>query len=147
LKQLPLKQPDVPLAVRALGWGVVVVVVALAAVFVVQLVLKPAPAGPITALTFTQSQSVPGFHPATRTVTDPAQIARFTKLTQKYSVAVTAFDDSLNDVCTGGLETRVTLRFADSTMTRFRLYDCSGGVAKGTFVTDATALFSGWRLR
>lgn len=140
-----MQQPEVPRAVRALGLAVLVVAVAVAVVFVVQLILKPGPGGAIESLTFSQSQPEPGFPKTADTVSEQSRLDQFTKLTRKYSIDVKGFDISQNDVCTGGITTTIALRFTDSSTSRFRLYDCSGGVAKGTFVTDATALVASWQ--
>ncbi len=125
------------------------IVTAVALVFVVILilvtVLTPAPMAPITSIEFSQSKPVPNFSDSTHTTTEPARIAAFTALVKKYSIDPSNFDSALNDECTGGLTTDITLAFGGSKTAKLRLYDCGRTVPRGTFVSDATALFTGWR--
>lgn len=98
----------------------------------------------ITGIQYSQSTAVAGFSDSAHQTTDPARIAAFTAIVKKYSIDVTQFDQSLNDVCTGGLATNVTLEFADSKTAKFRVYDCGRIEPRGTFVSDASALFTRW---
>jgi hypothetical protein len=125
---------------------VLLCVVALATAVLVTVQIRSRAEGPVTVtrLTFSQDQAVVGFTPVTKTVTDPARIAKFQALVSKYDIDETDFDTRLNDVCTGGLDTRVTLSASDDSRHTMRLYDCSGGGARQTFVTDATALLTAW---
>jgi hypothetical protein len=130
---------------RAIAWAAALIVVALVVVFVVRALLPPAEQKPIERLSFSQSQALPGFDDTTRQVTEAPQLAKFSALADKYSIDLAHFDTALNDNCTGGLGTTIAVTFTDSTTARLRLYDCRGGVAKGTFVSGATALFATWR--
>lgn len=137
-----------PSARRAALVGAIVAAIALmfVAIFILVSVLTPARAmAPISSIEFSQSKAVPNFPDATHTTTEPARIAAFTALVKRYSIDVTNFDQSLNDDCTGGLSTDITLRFAPSGAAKLRLYDCGRTVPRGTFVSDATALFTTWR--
>ena len=98
----------------------------------------------ITGIQYSQSTAVTGFSESTHRTTDSARIAAFTALVKKYSIDVTDFDQTLNDVCTGGLATAVTLEFADSKTAKLRIYDCGRIEPRGTFVSDASALFARW---
>ena len=127
--------------------------VAFAAVVVVALVViivavnsssRPIPS-PITGIRYSQSKAVKGFTGSSHQTTDPARIAAFTAIVMKYSIDVTHVDEALNDDCTGGLATTITLDFADSKTTEFRVYDCGRTVPRGTFVSDTSALFTRWR--
>jgi hypothetical protein len=131
--------------VRVIAWASVVVAIALAVLFVTQVLLKPEPTKPVESIEFHQSQAVPNFEDGDHQVTEPAQLTAFSALVKKYSIDLGNFDTALNDGCTGGLATDVTVHFTDSTSQKLRIYDCGGPVAKGTFVTDATALFTQWR--
>ncbi len=99
----------------------------------------------ITGIGYSQSKAVAGFTGSAHRTTDPARLAAFTALVTTYSIDVTRFDRALNDVCTGGLATDITLEFADSTTAAFRVYDCGRTVPRGTFVSDTSALFTRWR--
>ncbi|MET4782709.1 hypothetical protein [Glaciihabitans sp. UYNi722] len=123
----------------------VVVAVALAVLFVTDVLLKPAPATPIQGLEFHQSQAVPNFDDGAHDVTDPVKLAAFSTLVKKYSIDLTDFNTAMNDGCTGGLATSITVTFTHSASQKLRIYACGGDTAKGTFVSDATALFSQWR--
>lgn len=126
--------------------AITVVVVAALLVIVVAINSTPRPAlTPITAIAYIQSKAVKGFSDSPHQTTDPARIAAFTALSKKYSIDVTRFDRTLNDVCTGGLATDITLTFADSRTAKLRVYDCGRTVPRGTFVSDTSALFTGWR--
>ena len=98
----------------------------------------------ITGIQFSQSTAVAGFSKSTHRTTDPARIAAFAAVVKKYSIDVTDFDQTLNDVCTGGLATAVTLEFADSKTAKLRIYDCGRIEPRGTFVSDASTLFARW---
>jgi hypothetical protein len=131
-------------AVRVLIVLLCVVALASAVIVTVQIRSRAAEPVAVTRISYSQDQAVVGFTPVTKTVTDPARIAEFQELVARYDIDETDFDTRLNDVCTGGIDTRITLRSADTSKHRLRLYDCSGGDARHTFVTDATALLSGW---
>ena len=131
--------------VRLIAVFLVIVAVILGVFFAVASTTGPAPITRVEKLTFRQSQAIPNFSDTTHTVSDPAKIALFTALTTRYSIDTARFPTSLNDVCTGGLATDITLYSPDAATQRLRIYDCGLAVAKGTFVTDATALFVGWR--
>jgi hypothetical protein len=100
---------------------------------------------PITSIQYSQSKAVKGFSDSSHKTSDPARIATFTAIVTKYSIDVTHFDRTLNDVCTGGLATDITLGFADSKTATLRVYDCGRTVPRGTFVSDSSALFTRWR--
>ncbi len=131
---------------RIIAWASVILAIALAILLATQVLLKPPQVKPIRSIEYHQSQSVPNFHDGTHSVTDPARIAAFSALVQKYSIDLANFDVSLNDDCTGGLATDLTVTFTDSTSQKLGIYDCGGALAKGTFVSDATALFLRWRI-
>lgn len=126
--------------------GAILVAGALVVVLIVVNGLTPAPTTPpITGIDYRQSKAVPNFPDATHSTADPGRIASFSALVKKYSIDVTNFAQDLNDDCTGGLTTDITLHFADSKTAKLRLYYCGRTVAGGTFVSDATALFTRWR--
>jgi len=100
---------------------------------------------PITNIQYSQSKAVKGFTGSSHETSNPARIAAFTAIISKYSVDVTHFDQTLNDVCTGGLATDITLGFADAKTATLRVYDCGRTVPRGTFVSDSSALFTRWR--
>jgi hypothetical protein len=130
----------------ALGFFVVIAVVV--AIFVVfQVTSKPVTPAVMTSIGFVQNQAVPNFSDTEHTVTNAAQITEFEALAAKYNVDLAHFNTAQNDVCTGGLGTTITLKFDRLPTDTVQIYSCSGSVAKGTFVTDATHLFSGWRLK
>jgi hypothetical protein len=122
------------------------VVVALIAVSVVMLMAPARVVAPIVSIEYSQFKAVPDFPSSSHTTTGPDRIREFTALAKKYSIDVTHFDQNLNDDCTGGLATDITLKFSDSTTARLHLYDCGRTVARGSFVSDATALFTTWRI-
>lgn len=130
--------------VRWLALGLAAVVIALIVIFTVRLSTPDAPTGPITSIEYSQTKAIPHFDISVHTVVEPAKITAFTDLLNKYSINANAYKQSLNDGCTGGLATEVTLKYANSPSATFRIYDCASPVPKGTFVTDATALFTGW---
>lgn len=130
----------------ALGFFVVIAVV-VAIFVVVQVTSKPVVPAVITSIGYVQNQAVPNFTDAEHTVTDVAQIKDFENLAAKYNVDLAHFNTAQNDVCTGGLGTTVTIKFDRLPTDTVQIYSCSGSVAKGTFVTDATHLFSGWRAK
>lgn len=122
----------------------VVIVALVLLVFAVNSSSRPL-LGPITGIQYSQSKAVEGFSDSSHETTDPERIAAFTKLVKEYSIDVTHFDQTLNDVCTGGLATNITLEFADSKTAKLRVYDCGRTVPRGTFVSDTSALFTRWR--
>ena len=121
-----------------------VVVVALAVLIVVLNFGSRPELPPITGIQYSQATAVAGFSESTHRTTDSAHIAAFAAVVKEYSINVTDFDPSLNDVCTGGLATAVTLEFADSKTAKLRIYDCGRIEPRGTFVSDASALFARW---
>ena len=130
--------------VRLLAAVGTVVVVALVALVVVMNSGSRPVLTPVTGIRYSQSTAVAGFSQSAHRTTDSEEIAAFAAVVRKYSIDVTDFDQSLNDVCTGGLATAVTLEFADSKTAKFRLYDCGRIEPRGTFVSDASALFARW---
>jgi hypothetical protein len=124
--------------------GVVVIVAAVALVLAVNSASRPVTTT-ITGIQYSQSKAVEGFSPSSHQTSDPARIAAFTAIVKKYGVDVTHFDQTLNDVCTGGRATDITLEFADSKTAKLRVYDCGRTVPRGTFVSDTSALFTKWR--
>jgi hypothetical protein len=121
------------------------VAVLLAVFFAVQLFSRPVSLAPIERIEFSQYQAVPNFSDTTHVVSDAKRLDAFRALVSRYSIDLHNFDGSLNDDCTGGLSTNITIRFSDATVQKLQLYDCGKPVAGGTFVSDATALFSSWR--
>ncbi|WP_394769671.1 hypothetical protein [Lacisediminihabitans sp.] len=130
---------------RTVVWISAVLAVGLAVFFAVQLFSRPVSLAPIEKIEFSQYQAVPNFSDTVHVVSDEKRIDEFRALVRQYSIDVRNFDDSLNDDCTGGLATSITLHFTDSTSHKLQIYDCGKPVAGGTFVSDATALFVGWR--
>ncbi len=131
-----------PRLIAALA-AVIIIVVAL---LVVSVTSGPRPeTTPITSIQYSQSKAVEGFTNSSHQTSDAARIAAFTAIAKKYGVDVTHFDQTLNDVCTGGLATDITLEFADSKTAELRVYDCGRTVPRGTFVSDTSALFTRWR--
>jgi hypothetical protein len=125
---------------------VAVVVVAIVAVLIA---VDNAPAPRlerVTSIDYSQSKAILDFDDSAHTITDTARIASFTHLVAKYSIDVWHFDQTLNDVCTGGLSTDIDLHFARAKTASLRLYDCGRTVPRGTFVSDATALFTKLRV-
>ncbi len=121
-----------------------VLVIGLLLYFALQIFAPATSSAVVTGLRYSQTQTVPDFDTSRHTVTDPERVAAFTTLVKKYAISVQSFDQSVNDRCTGGLQTTVTVMFASGPNSEMRLYDCSEPSPKGTFVTDATALFTGW---
>ena len=121
-----------------------VLVIGLLFYFAIQIFAPAVSSAVVTGLRYSQTQTVPDFDTSPHTVTDPERLDAFTTLVKKYAISVQSFDESLNDRCTGGLQTTVTVMFASGPNAELRLYDCSKPLPKGTFVTDATALFTGW---
>jgi hypothetical protein len=130
---------------RTVVWISAIVAVGLAAFFAVQLSSRPVSRAPVERMEFGQYQAVPNFSDPVHVVSDERRIGEFRALVRHYSIDLRNFDRSLNDDCTGGLATNVTLHFTDSTSQKLQIYDCGKPVAGGTFVSDATALFVGWR--
>lgn len=102
---------------------------------------------PITGIQYSQSKAVKGFSGSSHETSDATRIAALTAIVAKYAVDVSHFDQTLNDVCTGGLATDITLQFADSKTATLRVYDCGRTVPRGTFVSDTSALFARWRVQ
>lgn len=129
---------------RVIGWFAAVVVATLLVVLLVQVFTPPPTMPPVTSIRYLQSKASPQFTASAHTVDSPGRISQFTALLKKYAIDPANFDRTLNDVCTGGLATDITLRFEDAASDRLRIYDCGRTVAGGTFVTDATALVTAW---
>ncbi len=134
-----------PRSVRVLAWVSLLVAVALAVGFVVFQTHRPAPERPLTSLSFHQSQAVPNFDDHTVRVDVKADLAELTAIAKKYDVDLAHYSESQNDGCTGGVRTTAALVFSDGGRATLDLYDCGGTRPKGTFLTDATALFTHWR--
>ena len=98
----------------------------------------------ITGIQYEQSTAVEGFSDSAHQTSDPARIAAFTAIVKKYLIDVTQFDQTLNDSCTGGLATDVTVKFADSKTAKLRVYYCGRIEPRGTFVSDISVLFTRW---
>ncbi|HEY0259591.1 MAG TPA: hypothetical protein VGC18_07055, partial [Lacisediminihabitans sp.] len=124
---------------RLFAWASLLVAIVLAVLFVFHVFVVPAPAKPIESLSFVQSQAVPDFEDSRHLVRDPVRIHRFDSLVKKYSIDLEHVNPALNDACTGGLATNITVAFRGGSTAALRIYDCQGSVPKGTFVTDATA--------
>ncbi len=138
-------QPQSRLQLRLIAVVAAVVTVALVVLIVTLNSGSRPELTPITSIQYSQSKAVEGFSASSHETTDAARIAAFSAIVTKYSIDVTNFDQTLNDVCTGGLATVITLRFADSKSAKLRVYDCGRTVPRGTFVSDASALFTRWR--
>jgi hypothetical protein len=141
----PQRRPQLRPPLRLIAAIAAVVIVALVVlVAAINSGYRPA-LTPITSIQYGQSKAVKGFVESSHKTSDPARIAAFTAIVSKYSIDVTHFDQALNDVCTGGLATDITLGFADSKTATLRVYDCGRTVPRGTFVSDSSALFTQWR--
>jgi hypothetical protein len=131
--------------VRPIAWSSAIIAIVLAVFFAMQLVSKPVSLAPIETIEFSQYQAVPNFTDTTHVVSDEKRLDAFRTLVSRYSIDLRNYDETLNDDCTGGLSTKITIHFTDATLGKLRIYDCGKPLAGGTFVTDATALFSSWR--
>ena len=131
--------------VRLLVAVIAVVIFALVALIVATNLGSRSTVTSITDIKYSQSKAVKGFSGSSHETSDAPRIAAFTAIASKYRIDVTRFDQTLNDVCTGGLTTDITLGFADAKTATLRVYDCGRTVARGTFVSDMSALFTGWR--
>ena len=129
---------------RLLIWFLAAVVLVIIVVIVSQTLIRPNVSNPVERIEYSQYQAVPNYDDTTYTVTSGPRIAAFDKLVTKYRVDVADFNNAENDGCTGGLATSVTLYTAGNRMQKLNLYSCRGPKARGDFVADATALFSGW---
>jgi hypothetical protein len=133
---------------RAIGLFAAILIVATAVVVIlVNVLTPPVRMAPIESIRYNQSKSAPGFDDSSHTVTDPSQIAAFSDIVKKYSIDLGHFDSTLNDDCTGGLATNLVVTLTDRSVDRLRLYDCGRTVPRGTFVSDASALFTSWSAR
>jgi hypothetical protein len=133
---------------RATGlFAAIVIVAAVAVVILVNLLTPPVRMAPIESIQYYQTKTVPGFDNSTHTVTDPTQVAAFSTIVKKYSIDFDHFDSTLNDDCTGGLATNITVTLTDRSVHKISIYDCGRTVPRGTFVSDATALFTSWSAR
>lgn len=131
------------IAIGILGLAIVAIVI----IFAARALTPEVPTAPVSGLRYFQSKAGPNFDTSTHSVTDARSIAEFEVLVSKYSINLDSFDENLNDVCTGGLSTSITVTYSGAPPSRLRIYDCASPVPKGTFVTDATALFTGWSTR
>jgi len=130
---------------RVLLLAIAAIIVSIVIGLIVHGVTRPGPVPPITSISFSQFEAVPDFDGSTYVVRSPEQIAELEKIAAKYDVALNDVDANLNDPCSGGLGTDVKLEFRGSGTSSFHLNSCKGPQASGTFVADATALFSQWR--
>ncbi len=128
-------------------WIVAILVFVTAVLFVTRAAIRPTLSDPVERVEYSQYTSTPDYDNATYTVTNGARIARFQALVKKYSVDIADFNNALNDGCTGGLATNITLYRAGNSMQKLNLYSCRGPNASGTFVADATRLFSEWHTK
>jgi hypothetical protein len=98
------------------------------------------------AVTFTQSQALPGFDDGEQYQNDPAEIARLVALLGRYDIEPDGYVSPETPGCTGGIQSTVRLWDTDDLNPRpvafLRLATC--GATDG-FDAEATALLSGWR--
>ena len=130
---------------RVLLLAIAAIIVSIVIGLIVHGVTRPGPVPPITSITFHQVQAVPGFDDSTFVEKSPQRIDALEKVAAKYDVALNDVDAAQNDPCSGGLGTDVKLTFRGGGTSSFHLNNCRGPQASGTFVADATALFSDWR--
>jgi hypothetical protein len=129
---------------RLLIWLLAAVALVIIVAVVSQTVIRPNVSNPVERIEYSQYQAVPNYDDTTYTVTAGHRIDDFDRLITKYKVDVADFNNAENDGCTGGLATSVTLYTSGNRMQKLNLYSCRGPKARGDFVADATALFSGW---
>ncbi|MCU1586365.1 MAG: hypothetical protein JWM49_2921 [Microbacteriaceae bacterium] len=130
---------------RAVGlFAAIIIVATVAVVILVNVLTPPVRTAPIESIRYNQTKTEPGFDDSTHTVTDRTRVAAFSAIVKKYSIDVGHFDSTLNDECTGGLATNIAVTLTDHTVDRLSIYDCGRTVPRGTFVSDATALFTSW---
>ncbi|MET0806510.1 MAG: hypothetical protein ABWX66_00235 [Lacisediminihabitans sp.] len=130
---------------RVLLLAIAAIIVSIVIGLIVHGVTRPGPVPPIASISFSQFEAVPGFDSSTFVERSPGRIAELEAIAAKYDVALNDVDANLNDPCSGGLGTDVKLEFRGSGTSSFHLNSCKGPQASGTFVADATALFSRWR--
>ena len=127
---------------RILTGAAAVLAIVLAAGFVVVQFVLPRLNGPIESVTFSQSQSLPDFDGAERTVRDRGELQKLETLLDRYNVTPGLAVFLSPAGCTGGVQTSAEIRYVDGRVAPIDFYDCSDG---GGFVADATSLFSDWR--
>ena len=130
--------------IRLLLWLLAAAVLVVGVVIVSQTLIRPNVSNPVERIEYSQYQAEPDYDDTAYTVTSGHRIDDFEALVSKYKVDVADFNNAENDGCTGGLATSVTLYTAGNRMQKLNLYSCRGPKARGDFVADATALFSGW---
>ncbi|MBK4348845.1 hypothetical protein [Lacisediminihabitans changchengi] len=130
---------------RILLLAIAAIIVSIVVGLIVHGVTRPGPVPPITSISFSQFEAVPGFDDSTFVERSPERIAELEKVAAKYDVPLNDVGTTHNDPCSGGLGTDVTLTFRGAGRSSFHLNSCTGPNGSGTFVADATALFSQWR--
>lgn len=128
-----------------MAWVALLIAVAVSVGVIVYETHRPAPQRALTGLSFSQSQAVPDFDRRTVRVDEKSDLVELTTVATRYGVDLAHYDASRNDGCTGGVRTVARLAFAGGGTATLDLYDCGGTVPRGTFLTDATALFTRWR--
>jgi hypothetical protein len=118
------------------------IAVVLAVLFALQVTREPT-ARRIARVEFTQSEAVKNFDTSKVSVTDPAELQRFSALVHEYQVNLGQVDSNVVEGCAGGTSTDATLLFADGNTQKITLYPCGSGGNK--FVEAASELFSEWR--
>jgi hypothetical protein len=132
---------------RLIFWIVAILAFVTVVLFITRAVIQPNLSNPVERVEYSQYTSTPDYDNSIYTVTNGVRIAKFQALVKKYSVDIADFNNALNDGCTGGLATNVTLYRAGNAMQKLNLYSCRGPNASGTFVADATKLFSEWHAK
>jgi hypothetical protein len=98
----------------------------------------------IVAIAFSQSQAVQGFDDAGYTQDDPAEVARFVDLLERFDILWSDGNVDSGESCPGSISSQVTAVYegTDLVVGPVVLEDCS---ADDTFPTDASALLTFWR--
>lgn len=125
-------------------WIVAILAFIIIVLFVSRALIRPGISNPVERIEYSQYDASASFDNSAYTVTKGERIAKFQALLKKYSIDIGDFNNALNDGCTGGLSTNVTLYISGNRIQKLNLYSCQGPDASGTFVTDATKLFSTW---
>lgn len=126
--------------------AVVVVATVLIAVVATQL-LRPALTGPISSLSFHQSQALPNYDGSTYEITDAARLAEFESLSTEHAIIPELVSVStIANNCTGGTQTTAEITYASGRVASLQMYRCgeSDGIYGG-FVDEATSLLSSWK--
>jgi len=123
------------------GFAAVLAIVLAAGFVVVQFVL-PRLNGPIDSVTFSQSQSLPDFDGAERTISDRAELEKLEALLDQYNVTPGLALFVGDQACTGGIQTSAEISYEGGRVAPLDFYDCS---ESGAFVEAASSLFSSWR--